>query len=175
MIQIKVLYLIFLAVGTSLLIGSIIQYTHSQKISNLDDTVRTNVLNLSEPVYQALSGNFLAAKDLATKPSKVTEESFFEEGVMKNVGNVTNNMSFFNTYLPENVIQAKGKGTIKDQGGQKVDWISSDVGIISGRGMSFHGVILFNNIQGEKFAFLNNTVGIYSETPEIKRTIWLMK
>lgn len=174
MIQIKFVYLIFLIVGTSLLTSGITQFTYSQEISNFD-TIRTNKLNLSEPIYQALSGNFLAAKDLATKPFKVTEESFFEEGVMKNVGNVTNNMTFINSYLPGNIIQAKGKGTINDEGGQKIDWISSDVGIISTQGMSFHGVILFKDVKGEMFAFLNNTVGIYSETPEIKRTIWLMK
>ena len=79
-------------------------------------TIKTSSLNLSEPIYQALSGKFLAAKDLATKPLKVAEESFFEEGVMKSVGNVTNNMTFTNTYLPMGIIQAKGNGTDKSSG-----------------------------------------------------------
>ena len=175
MIQMKIPYIIFLVLGTSLLISGITQFSFSLTNPDSDGTIKTNSLNFSEHIYQALSGKFLAAKDIATKPLKVAEESFFEEGVMKSVGNVTNNMTFTNTYLPRSIIQAKGNGTIKAQDGQAIDWISSDIGIINTKGITFHGIILFNNTNTEKFAFLNNTVGVYKETPGIKRTIWLMK
>ena len=93
---------------------------------------------------------------------------------MKNIGNVTNNMTFINTYLPDNSIQAKGNGTIITEDGQTINWISSDIGIISSKGFTFQGIVLFNNTNSEKLSSLNNTIGIYKETPEIKRTMWLI-
>ncbi len=93
---------------------------------------------------------------------------------MKNVGNVTNNMTFTNTYLSPALIQAKGKGTIETKDGQAIHWISSDIGTINSTGFYFHGIILFNNTNSEKLSFLNTAVGVYKETPGIKRTIWLV-
>lgn len=137
-----------------------------------------NSFNLTGPIYQATSGKFLAAKDLSTSPFKVSEESFFEDAVMQNRGNVTNNMTFINSYLTPGLVQAKGEGVIemKDGGvGQSIDWISSDMGTINSTGFYFYGIIHFNNSTSEKFSDLNNTIGVYVETPEIKRTIWLVK
>ena len=76
-------------------------------------------------------------------------------------------MTFINTYSPDNSIQAKGNGTLKTIDGQKIDWISSDIGIISSKGDTFKGIVLFNNTNSEKLSFLNHTVGIYKESPEI--------
>lgn len=150
--------------------------TFAKSNLGLNDTeLQTNSLYLSEPIYQAMTGKFLAAKDISTKPYKVTEESFFEQGAMMNVGNVTNNMTFTNTYLSPALIQAKGKGVIVSPEHEKIHWISSDIGTVNSSGFYFHGIILFNNTKDEKLSFLNNTIGIYEETPVIKRTIWLLK
>jgi hypothetical protein len=73
------------------------------------------------------------------------------------------------------LIQAKGKGIIATMDGQAIDWISSDIGTINSTGELFYGFILFNNTQSEKLSHLNNSLGVYVETPEIKRTIWLIK
>ena len=83
-------------------------------------------------------------------------------------------MTFFNTHLPDKSIQAKGNGTIKTADGQTIDWISSDIGIINSKGFTFHGVILFNSTNSERLSLLNNSAGIYKETPETKRTMWLL-
>lgn len=56
---------------------------------------------------------------------------------MKNIGNVTNNMTFTNTYLSSTLIQAKGKGIIETKDGQAIDWISSDIGAINSTGSFF--------------------------------------
>jgi len=58
--------------------------------------LRLKTNSLSEPVYLAITGKFLAAKDLSSTPFKVAEESFLEESVIRNVGNVTNRMTFTN-------------------------------------------------------------------------------
>jgi hypothetical protein len=91
------------------------------------------------------------------------------------VGNVTNNMTFINPYLPNGLIQAKGNRTIETENVQTIDWISSDVGIINSKGPYFNGIILFNNTNSEKLSFLSNTTGLYKESPDIKRTMWLIK
>lgn len=111
---------------------------------------------------------------MSSKPFPVTKESVLEQALMKNIGNVTNNMTFANTYLPDKSIQAIGNGTIETADGQTIDWISSDIGVIDSKGFTFQGIVLFNNTNSEKLSFLNNTIAIYKETPEIKRTMWLI-
>ncbi|MGA8916370.1 MAG: hypothetical protein WB474_10295 [Nitrososphaeraceae archaeon] len=176
MIQARLQYILVFALGTTLLIGGNMAFSFSQSNLKFDDmNLKTNFLNQSEPIYQAITGKFLAAKDLSSTPFKVAEESFLEESVMRNVGNVTNNMTFINTYLSPALVQATGKGTIETKDGQSIDWISSDIGTINSTGFFFHGIIHFNNTNSEKLSFLNNTLGIYVDTPEIKRTIWLVK
>lgn len=172
MIQIRTYYIILFVLGINLLANGNVGSSLGLKLG--DKNLQTNSFNLGEPIYQAITGKFLAAKDISSTPFKLTEESFFEESVMKNVGNVTNNMTFTNTYLSPALIQAKGKGTIETKDGQAIHWISSDIGTIDSTGFYFHGIILFNNTNSEKLSFLNNAVGVYKETPGIKRTIWLV-
>jgi hypothetical protein len=169
-------YQILITLAVSSVVISNIGISYGNSSLGLADTkLQTNSLYLSEPIYQAMTGKFLAAKDISTKPYKVTEESFFEQGAMMKVGNVTNNMTFTNTYLSPALIQAKGKGVFETSDHRKIDWISSDIGTVNSTGFYFHGIILFNGTKDDKLSFLNNTVGIYEETPAIKRTIWLLK
>jgi hypothetical protein len=166
--------LVTLAVS-SVVISNIGASSGKPSLGSNDTKLQTNSLYLSEPIYQAMTGKFLAAKDISTKPYKVTEESFFEHGTMLNLGNVTNNMTFTNTYLSPALLQAKGKGIIETSDHRKIKWISSDIGTVNSTGFYFHGIMLFNGTKDGKLAFLNNTVGTYEETPAIKRTIWLLK
>ena len=181
MIQIKILYIIIFVLGINLLINGNIEFSLSQTSqlnsgngSGIDLNLQTNSLSLSKPIYQAINSSFFATQNISSKPFSVTKEFVFEKGVMKNVGNVTNNMTFINTYLPDSSIQAKGNGTIRTGDGQTIDWISSDIGIFSSKGFTFQGIVLFNNTNSEKLSFLNHTIGVYKETPEIHRTIWLL-
>ena len=64
MIQAKMQYILFFALGTTLLIGGNMAFSFGQsnlKFENMN--LKTNSLNLSEPIYQAITGKFLAAKD----------------------------------------------------------------------------------------------------------------
>ncbi|WP_458744668.1 hypothetical protein [Candidatus Nitrosocosmicus sp. T] len=135
----------------------------------------TNSLNISEPIYQTINGSFINTRELSTSPTLVTEEIFLEEAIMKDIGNVANNMTFINTYNAQStIIQGRGNGTIETPDGQSIGWISSDVGVLSERGLIFHGIILFNNTNSEKLSFLNGKLGIYKDAPEVHRTIWLL-
>jgi hypothetical protein len=175
MVRIRFYYIILLGLGL-VLFGSNIELSVGQSSLKSGETaLQTNSLNLTEPIYQAVTGKFMAAKDLSVTPFKITEEYEIEQAVMKNIGNVTNNITFTNTYLSPELIQAKGKGIIETKDGQTIDWISSDIGAVNSTGFFFNGIILFNNTQSEKLSHLNNSLGVYVETPEIKRTIWLIK
>lgn len=91
---------------------------------------------------------------------------------MKNIGNVTNKrLLSIHIYLLDSSIQAKGNGTIRTGDGQTIDWISSDLEILSDKGYTFQGIVLFNNTNSEKLLFLKSAIGIYKETPEIHRTL----
>jgi hypothetical protein len=172
------IYIVLLAVGFSLAINANIEHSFGQasqsNISDIDTKLQTNSLNLSQPIYQAISSDFFASQTMSSKPFSVTKESVLEHALMKNVGNVTNNMTFTNTYLPDKSVQAIGNGTIETADGQTIDWVSSDMGVINTKGFTFQGIVLFSSTNSEKLSFLNNAIGIYKETPEIKRTMWLM-
>ena len=58
----------------------------------------------------------------------MTEERFSEQGFLKGVGNVTNNQTFVDTYLSDGLLQGRGNGTFETSDGQKITWISSDIG-----------------------------------------------
>ena len=105
----------------------------------------------------------------------ISEDKVIEKAVMKNVGNVTNNMTFLNTHLSDGTIQSAARGVITSEGGQKIGWISSDIGMINEENEMFHGIIQFNSTNSSSFSFLNNATGIDKQTPEIKRTIWLIE
>ena len=180
MVQMKIIHIILFVLGINLVINGDIEYSFGQtgKLNNgrgvETKLLQTNSLNLSQPIYQAITSDFFDAQSLPSKTFPVTKESVLEQAVMRDIGNVTNNMTFINTHLPDKSIQAKGNGTIETRDGQTIDWISSDIGTINSKGFTFQGIILFNSTNSEKFSILNNTVGIYKETPEIKRTVWLM-
>ena len=135
----------------------------------------TNSLNLSAPVYQAYSGTFLGTKNLSSGLPIISEDRVIEKAIVKNVGNVTNNMTFINTHLSDGTIQSAAKGVITSEDGQNISWISSDIGIINDQGELFHGIVQFDSTNSSSFSFLNNATGIDKQTPEIKRTIWLIE
>jgi hypothetical protein len=174
-IQIKTLFIILIGSATTLLIVGNMELSFGQTYLNIDDTkLKTNSINLTEPIYQAITG-VNTTKGLSSTPLRVTEESAMENAVMKNIGNVTNNATFTKTYLSDGLIQCDGRGTIETEDGQSIDWISSGIHKDNGKGLFFHGIILFNNTSSEKLSFLNNAVGVYKDSPEVKRTIWLLK
>lgn len=145
--------------------------------TSLTDSLETriNLIDVSEPIYQTVTGQFLDTKEISSTPDLITRESFLEQAIMKDAGNVTNKMTFINTYdANSTIIQGRGNGTISTPDGQSIGWISDDIGVLSERGPIFHGIILFNSTNSEKLSFLNGKLGLYKDAPEIHRTIWLI-
>ena len=151
-------------------------YQNENETANHDfNMLVTNSLNLSAPIYQAYSGIFLETKNLSSGPPIISEDHAIEKAIMKNVGNVTNNMTFINTHLLDGTIQSAAKGVITAEDGQSISWISSDIGMINDQNELFHGIVQFDSTNSSSFSFLNNATGIDKQTPEIKRTIWLIE
>lgn len=146
----------------------------NESVNDTINTLVTNSLNLSSPIYQAYSGIFIGTKNLSAGPPTVSEDYAIEKAVVKNVGNVTNNMTFINTHLSDGTIQSAAKGVITSEDGQSISWISSDIGMINDQNELFHGIVQFNSTNSPSFSFLNNATGLDKQTPEIKRTIWLI-
>ena len=173
MIRARTVFVLLLVTAINLLIVGNLELSFAQNDSKIDDTnVKTNSLKLSEPIYQGLTGEH-TTKEISSTPFRVTEEGTIEKAFMKDVGNVTNTATFTNTHFPNGLIQSQGKGTIETDDGQTINWISSDIGKQSGTHFFNHGIIQFNSTNSEKLSFLNNAVGVYKSTPEVKRTIWL--
>ena len=133
-------------------------------------------LNANDAIFNANTTEFLGIKNMSLTPYRVTEQHLIDHGILKNVGNVTNNKTFTNTYLSDELLVGRGKGTIETTDGQSIDWISSDLGRPSDDQWVFHGVMLFNSTQDESLSFLNNMIGLYNSTSDVKdsESIWLL-
>ena len=134
-------------------------------------------LNPNNAIFNANTTEFLGIKNMSLMPYLVTEGHYIDHGILKNVGNVTNNKTFTNTYLSDELLVGRGKGTIETTDGQSIDWISSDLGRPSDNQWVFQGVMLFNNTQGESLSFLNNRIGLYNSTSGVNdpEYIWLLE
>jgi hypothetical protein len=80
---------------------------------------------LSKPIYQAINSTFFDTQNISSKPLSITKEFVFEKAVMANIGNVTNNMTFINTYLPR-ITQFK----LKEMGQLKLKMVKPLIGYL---------------------------------------------
>ncbi len=135
---------------------------------DVDDAVYNTNTNVSE---------FLGSKNISLTPYRVTEEHYFEQGFLKNVGNVTNNQTFLNTYLSDELLIGRSNGTIETTDGQKITWTSSDLGRLMDDQWVFYGIMLFNNTESESLSLLNNSIGLSRSTTGLNQPeyIWLLE
>jgi peptidoglycan hydrolase-like protein with peptidoglycan-binding domain len=126
----------------------------------------TTSLNTTNSIYSANKTNFLGSKNISLTPYPVTEERSSDKGLLKGVGNVTNNQTYISTHLSDELIRSTGNGTIETQDGESIAWISSSIGRPNDDGGSwvFHEIILFNNTQSKSLTLLNNSIGLVKST-----------
>jgi hypothetical protein len=98
---------------------------------------------------------------MSLTPYLMTEERSSDFGILKGVGNVTNNQTYISTHLSDELIQSTGNGTLETQDGESIAWITSAIGRPADDGSwVFHEIILFNNTQSKSLALLNNSIGL---------------
>lgn len=134
-------------------------------------------LNTADSIYSASKTMFLGSKNISLTPYLVTEEHSSDHGILKGVGNVTNNQTYISTHFSDELIQSTGNGTFETQEGESIAWITSAIGRPADDGnWVFHEIILFNNTQSESLALLNNSIGLVKSTignePDY---IWLLE
>jgi hypothetical protein len=63
------------------------------------------------------------------------------------------------------MLVGKGNGTFETKDGQKITWVSSDLGrsIDNGRWV-FYGILLFNNTNSKSLSILNNSIALSKST-----------
>ncbi|HEU5120366.1 MAG TPA: peptidoglycan-binding domain-containing protein [Candidatus Nitrosocosmicus sp.] len=137
----------------------------------------TAPLDAADSIYIANKTIFLGSKNISLTPYLVTEEHSSDHGILKGVGNVTNNQTYISTHLSDELIQSTGNGTFETQDGESIAWITSAIGRPTDDGSwVFHDIILFNNTQSESLALLNNSIGLVKSTvgnePDY---IWLLE
>jgi hypothetical protein len=134
-------------------------------------------LNVTDAVYNANTSEFLGSKNITSTPYRITEEHYFEEGFLNNVGIVTNNQTFLNTYLSDELLLGRGNGTIETTDGQNITWISSDLGRSIDNQWVFYGIMLFNTTHSESLSLLNNSIGLSKSTSGLNQPeyIWLLE
>jgi hypothetical protein len=131
-------------------------------------------INELEPFYIATSLECLASKEIKSHPYIVFEDKCIEKGTIKGIGKIVNEETFVNTVIENKTVFGQGKGTISTEDNQSsIDWNSYDVNLVKGGYPGYRGIIYFNSTMNDKFAFLNNTVGIYESDSDTVRSIWL--
>jgi hypothetical protein len=109
--------------------------------------------NANDAIFNANTTESLGIKNISLMPYLVTEGHYVDHGILKNVGNVTNNKAFTNTYLSDELLIGRGKGTIETTDGQSIDWISSDIGRQSDNQWIFYGVMLLITLIANHYLF----------------------
>ena len=133
-------------------------------------------LNVTDAVYNANTSEFLGSKNISLTPYRITEQHYFDEGFLNEVGNVTNSQTFLNTFLSDDLLLGRGNGTIETIDGQNITWISSDIGRLIDNQWTFYGLMLFNNTYSESLSLLNNSIGLSKSTSGSEPDyIWLLE
>jgi hypothetical protein len=147
----------------------------SPQLSIKDQNIMS--LDVTDAAYNANTSKHLGSRNITLTPYRMTEERFSEQGFLRGVGNVTNNQTFTNTYLSNELLQGRGNGTFETTDGQTINWISSDLGRFIDNHWVFYGIMLFNNTQSEPLSLLNNSIGLSKSTSSLNEPeyIWFLE
>jgi len=166
----------FIITGIFSLLSIIINFVYVNGEMSETPFVNNTINNINElePFYIATSLECLASKEIKSHPYIVFEDKCMEKGTIKGIGKIVNEETFVNTVIENKTIFGQGKGTISTEDNQSsINWNSYDANLVKGGYPGYRGIIYFNSTMDDKFAFLNNTVGIYESDSDTVRSIWL--
>jgi hypothetical protein len=64
-------------------------------------------LNVADSIYSSNISKFLGSKNISLTPHRIEEGHYSDQGFLKGVGNVTNNQTYIDTYLSDELIQGE--------------------------------------------------------------------
>ena len=117
-------------------------------------------LDVADSIFNENSTTFLGSKNISLTPYRMTETHYTDQGFLKGVGNVTNNQTYIDTYISDELVQSTGNGTFETPDGQSIAWVSSGIGKPIDDRWVFYGIRLFNTTQDESLSLLNNSIGL---------------
>lgn len=132
-------------------------------MSSIPPDAIKNLMVSENPFYEANTGKIIGQRVLSVAEGPVQiEQSIMENGLVKNVGNVTNIATWVNTFRSENVIYGVGNGIMSTDDGQMATWTAHDIGHTDDkRVITYRGVMFFNANPSGVLGFLNNVAGLY--------------
>lgn len=147
----------FIAIGTAALVPNPMTFG----VASAELVIKNqNSLDSSDAAYNSNTSQSLGSKNISLTPYRMTEGLYFEYGILKTVRNITNNQTFSNTYLSDDLLVGRGNGTIETFDGQKITLSSSDLGTLRDNQWVFYGVMLFNNTSSKSLSLLNNSIAL---------------
>lgn len=141
------------------------------------------------PFYTATNGTIIGERVIGIgSEDPQTEVSFLEDGIMENVGNVSNIGTFVEHMISSDVIKGNGEGIMRSSDGNStIGWNAYDIGKQSDDGsFIFKGIIFFHILSPEddpdnEFNFLDNQVGVYKNIVNfdsieeyVGREVWML-
>jgi hypothetical protein len=133
---------------------------YAQPVQN---STNIDMIKIGDLLYSTNDGNVTNVRILdITNPIK-TEVSFVEKGIINETIQVTNQGTYIETYLSNDIIRGEGKGIITANNDEIDTWQAYDNGRLldSNDSQIYHGIIFFNSHSPGKLSFLDNKVGLY--------------
>ena len=92
-----------------------------------------------------------------------TQDSYIANGILKDVGNVTDKSTFVTTYQSDgNISSSTGHGIISTSDGEIATYTGQDLGMTdANRTQKYRGIEIFHTDSDGKLAFLDNLIGLY--------------
>ena len=158
--SLRLSFIIISAIAVGLFLFLSVTHTQAQFPQlNIKDQNKLS-LNVNDAVYNANTSGFLGSKNISLTPYQITEKHYLDQGLLNKGVNVTNNQTYLDTYLSDDLLVGRGNGTIATLDGQNIKWISSVLGKLIDNQWIFYGVMLFNNTHSESLSLLNNSIGL---------------
>jgi hypothetical protein len=164
----------FIAIGTAALVSNPMTFG----VASAELVFKNqNSLDSSDAAYNSNTSQSLGSKNISLTPYRMTEGHYFEYGILKTVGNITNNQIFSNTYLSDDLLVGRGNGTIETSDGQKNTSSSSDLGTLRDNQWVFYGVMLLNNTSSKSLSILNNSIALSKSSYPLMEPeyIWILE
>jgi hypothetical protein len=157
-----------IAIGTTALVSNPISFG---VISTELVFKNQNSLDPNDAAYNSNTSQSLGSKNISLTPLPNDRGAFFEHGIL------TNNQTFFNTYLSDDLLVGRGNGTIETFDGQRITWSSSDLGRLRDDQWVFYGVMLFNNTNSKALSLLNNSIALSKSSYPLMEPeyIWILE
>jgi hypothetical protein len=164
----------FIAIGTAALVSNPMTFG----VASAELVFKNqNSFDSSDAAYNSNTSQSLGSKNISLTPYRMTEGHYFEYGILKTVGNITNNQIFSNTYLSDDLLVGRGNGTIETSDRQKNTSSSSDLGTLRDNQWVFYGVMLLNNTSSKSLSILNNSIALSKSSYPLMEPeyIWILE